>query len=902
MAEEGQDSDEQGEQGENKGRTVFGIGLPASVQAAASAQEAARTGGAPPVRGPAPMPARGPAPMPARGPAPQARPAPPVAKVPTIPPTSSPAASELQEPGALDSAHTLHALPSQLLGVVAQATGKPMPSPRVAEQRDDAALRRPQTGDYSATTPDLHASRPTQVQQRPPGSEGAAPGVERAHIRLVAGKAIPGTRYRLLRWLGEGGMGVVYEAEHIDIERRVALKILRAELSERSDTAQVFREEARAAARAGSKNNVEIFDFGELPDGRLFFCMELLSGTDLASLTEGEIESGRVFAILRQICKGLGAAHKAGIVHRDIKPENVLLIQSEGRRDMVKIVDFGVAAILDARRDGGGPIAGTPQYMPPEQISGGDFDARLDIYAVGCVAYEMLVHHPPFTMDNLAEVLLAQLNTVPKRPSEVLQGAGPKSLEDVIMRCLEKDPGKRYENMAELEAALCEAQIAAGVITEWDDLPLPDVEPERRANLIARMPSLHAELKPGRRWLWPAVAAVSAAALLAVLLLRPGADVPPEVVAKIDALSQEARDAASVGNYVISVDDEAVALKKVLQLEALDGPGARLADERGGVLRKEFSSQLVTVADKFYDLPATKSLAYDYYDWVLWFDPNNSHALQRSVRSAGERQEMLERVTTDKLGEGELAGMAIASAAVSGDGEKKRSKWSKKIAMTAMPLSKSIAAQEAMRGAGVVVDETPPPEEEPTPKPVPPPPTPRSSGTTGAEPGTSGDVAVEEPPPVIEPDVTNKKKTPTATKKRPDEEAPDGQIEAEVKRDPAKAAELAGQGSDALRAGRRSEAEALFNQAISFDRKNAEALIGLSDIYFDRGSAQKAQRYAEQAVAIAPNNGSYRIKLGDAYYNALRYRDALTQYEKAKEFGDAKAGPRIAKVKAKLGE
>jgi len=884
MAEDGPESDEQ-----NKGRTVFGIGLPAAVQAAA------RAGAPAPARGPAP-------PAGARGPAPPARPAPPTRPAAPARAPEGEAADELQGPGDVDSAHTLHALPAQLLGAVAQATGRAMPAARVAEQQDDPALRRPQTGDYSATTPDLRASgtRPTQVQRPGAGAELAAAGVERAPIRLVAGKAIPGTRYRLLRWLGEGGMGVVYEAEHIDIERRVALKILRAELSERSDTAQVFREEARAAARAGSKNNVEIFDFGELPDGRLFFCMELLTGVDLAALTEQEIEGGRMFAILRQICKGLGAAHKAGVVHRDIKPENIILIQSDGRRDMVKIVDFGVAAILDARRDGGGPIAGTPQYMPPEQISGGDFDARLDIYAVGCVAYEMLVHHPPFTMDNLAEVLLAQLNVVPPRPSEVRPGAGPKALEDVIMRCLEKDPAQRYENMAELEAALCEAQIAAGVISEWDDLPLPDVDPDRRANLLARMPSLHAELKSGRRWLWPVVAAASAAALLTVLLLRPGApEVPPEVVAQIEALSQEARDAASVGNYVISVDDEAVALKTLLRLEALEGPGAQLADERGGVLRKEFSSQLLTVADKFYDLPATKPLAYDYYDWVLWFDPNNAQALERSVRSERERRDMLDRVTSDKLREGEMAGMAIASAAVTGDAEHKKSKWSKKIAMSAMPLSKSLAAQEAMRGAGVVVDEADAAAEPPRKAVPPPPPPPPKANGAGAD--TGAEVAPPEPPPVVEPDT--KKKTPGVTKKRPDDPQPaDGALEPEVKRDPARAATLAGQGSEALRAGRRSDAEALFNQAVSFDRKNGEALIGLSDIYFDRGSAQKAQRYAEQAVAVAPNNGSYRIKLGDAYYNALRYRDALTQYERAKELGDVKAAPRIAKVKAKLGE
>jgi hypothetical protein len=280
MADEGPENGEQGEN--NKGRTVFGIGLPASVQAASKAT-------APPLVARPPAPVAG-------------RPAPPVA-------AKRPEADDplLRKPATagMDTSQTLHALPGQLIG----ATTGTIPGP--APERDDAALRRPQTGDYSATTPDLgQQMRATRVQGQG-GLEGP-PGGERAHIRLIAGKPIPGTRYRLLRWLGEGGMGVVYEAEHIDIERRVALKILRAELSERSDTAQVFREEARAAAKAGSKNNVEIFDFGELPDGRLFFCMELLNGADLAVLTEGEIEPGRVFAILRQICKGLGAAHKSG--------------------------------------------------------------------------------------------------------------------------------------------------------------------------------------------------------------------------------------------------------------------------------------------------------------------------------------------------------------------------------------------------------------------------------------------------------------------------------------------------------------------------------------------------------------------------------------------------------------
>ncbi len=845
MAHEGPED----EQDSIKGRTVFGIGLPASVLASAKT---------------APVPAVPRAP---------ARPAPPdplAARKPARRDTED----DLKAPDRVESAHTIHALPSQLVGVV---TGRTMPPDRVPE----GGGRRSQTGDYSATTPDL-----SKGGARAPSQEGGAT-FERTHTRLVAGKPIPGTRYRLLRWLGEGGMGVVYEAEHIDIERRVALKILRAELSERSDTAQVFREEARAAARAGSKNNVEIFDFGELPDGRLFFCMELLNGIDLSTLTESPLEAGRCFAILRQICKGLGAAHKAGVIHRDIKPENVILVSPEGRRDMVKIVDFGVAAILDARREGGGPIAGTPQYMPPEQISGGEFDARLDIYAVGCVAYEMMVQHPPFTMENLADLLLAQINTVPPLPSAVRPDAGPKSLEQVVMRCLEKDPANRYDNMAELEAALCDAQIAAGVASEWDDLPLPDVEPERRAELLRRMPSLHAEPQR-RRWVGPAIAAVAAASLTGVaLLVLSSPEVPAEVAAQIDSLSAEARKAAAVGNYVLAPDDtEAVAIKKVYALEQIDGDGEALADKTAGVLRDEFSTQLLTVADKFWNQEATRPLAYDYYDWVLWFDEDNALALERSVRTEKERRDMLDRTINDKLRESDLAGMTIASAAAAPDD--KRSKWTNQLAMRHMPLSKSIEAQAVMRGAGLTAPE-PEPAPEPAPKVVEPEPTP--------EPAPEPDPVIEVPD---EPDPVTKKATSKPGKKRAEDTALDEP--SEIKRDPAKAGDLAGQGSSALGAGRRAEAEALFNQAISFDRRCAEALIGLSDIYFDRGSSTKAQKYAEQAVAVAPNNSSYRIKLGDAYYNALRYRDALTHYEKAQQLGDAKAGPRIAKVKSKLGE
>jgi tetratricopeptide (TPR) repeat protein len=531
--------------------------------------------------------------------------------------------------------------------------------------------------------------------------------------------------------------------------------------------------------------------------------------------------------------------------------------------------------------------------MAPEQISGGEFDARLDIYAMGCMAYEMLVHHPPFPMENLADVLLAQLNTPAPPVLQVRPEAEPKSLAPVIMKCLEKDPADRYANMAELEAAICEAQIAAGIITEWDDLPLPDIDPERRASLVTRMPGANAGFTPPkRRWLWPAVAAVSAAAITGVVLLALGSpELPPEVVERIEVLSKTARDAASVGNYVQPEGEGEPAIVTITALEAMTGPGEAMADDRGKVLRREFSNQLVTFADKFWDQDATRVLAYEYYDWALIFDGENTHAAARSTRTAAERRDLAERAVAGKLSESEKSAMAVAQAMVNPDEAARKKRLAGLMASNnKMSLSKKMALEDTVRGAGV---ELPAAQERPEDRqPADKPPT--------VEPPTPE----PDPEPVAEDTKAAKKGNPTAPKtKKGTDELADGELEnSAVKRDPAKAAELAGQGTAALNAGRRSEAEGLFNQAISFDRKCAEALIGLSDIYFDRGSAQKASKYAESAVSVAPNNGSYRLKLGDAYYAALRYKDALTQYEKAQSLGDSKAGPRITKVKAKLGD
>ena len=185
-------------------------------------------------------------------------------------------------------------------------------------------------------------------------------------------------RYRIIRKIGEGGMGAVYQAEHALIEKKIALKILFQDLTRRPDLVARFLQEAKSASRIGHENVIDISDFGQLPDGLVFIAMEYLDGMDLgrALKTQGPLHWNRARPILMQIAKGLRAAHGNGIIHRDMKPENVYLIQREGRPDFVKVLDFGIAKIINPdetdapRLTQTGMIFGTPEYMSPEQAQG----------------------------------------------------------------------------------------------------------------------------------------------------------------------------------------------------------------------------------------------------------------------------------------------------------------------------------------------------------------------------------------------------------------------------------------------------------------------------------------------------------------------------------------------------
>ena len=738
------------------------------------------------------------------------------------------------------------------------------PEPRIAEE-------------FPGERPAAQVPRPSWIQHALDGgtSESVAP------VAFRPGDAVPGTRYVVERWLGDGGMGVVYEARHLDIDRRVALKVLRTEMCRKPMVMKQFRDEARLVSRIGSENICEVTDFKELPDGRLLFVMELLSGTTVGrELARGPMDPPRVVAVLRQVCKALAAAHAAQVIHRDLKPDNIALDNRKGRRDYVKVLDFGVAIVMAEAGVATHLAAGTPCYLAPEVILGGGIDRRVDVYSLGCTAYEMLVGKPPFLGENIEATLRAHIDETPV-PAHVARSEVPRALSDVVMRCIAKSPDARYGDMLELEAALCEAQIASRLQTSWDDLPVPEIDPDRRARLISRMPEAWtgADGDARRTKLWIgglALVVVVAVALGLFWLTRPEASGNRE---RLDAVVIAAHQAAAKSFFVYpppGAPDSPTAYSLVLELERGGPELGRNAVIEAGKLRREFAATLVRLGDEYWEREGGKPFAIDYYAEALVFDPDDERAASRASMTVGQLATLREKAQTGSFSEAELVAAEPLIALAEPDLERR----SEKVAAlldTDRPRAASMSASLERLDAG----------SRPTPTPRPP------------------TRATEVPPPVaavappIEP-------VPTAT---PVGETPVGEAPSTVptvaerptiERDPAKADDLVREGKRARADGKTAEALRLFERALAHDARSHPALIGLSDLHFDRAEYSRAVSHAQRAVKLAPGNAEYRIRLGDAQYKMFRYEEARAAYEAALELGHPSAAARIAKADAKL--
>jgi serine/threonine protein kinase len=279
------------------------------------------------------------------------------------------------------------------------------------------------------------------------------------------GVAVPvlSEQYRVREVLGAGAMGEVYLVENLAAQRLEALKVLKQlDSPDAQREAQGrFKREVRAANRLAHQNIVQTYDFGQLPDGRLFLTMEYVVGVSLAALLHqrGPLPIAMTLGVLAEMADALHHAHAAGVVHRDIKPANVILADHPGGK-IVRILDFGMAKILDSSvqesmvLSKAGAVFGTPAYMAPEQCKGEAPDARSDIYATGCVGFELLVGEPPFK-GALAPLFAAHLTKPPRVPSQVDPDAGiPPALDAVVLVCLQKPPAHRFQTGGDLCAAL----------------------------------------------------------------------------------------------------------------------------------------------------------------------------------------------------------------------------------------------------------------------------------------------------------------------------------------------------------------------------------------------------------------------------------------------------------------
>jgi serine/threonine-protein kinase len=350
--------------------------------------------------------------------------------------------------------------------------------------------------------------------------------------------AVLAGRYQVVRRIGEGGMGAVYEAKHTLIGKRVAVKVLLEKLVAKSDFVARLLQEARLASSIGHENIVDVNDFGTTDDGRSFVVMEFLDGESLAELTmrEAPLPIERSLRIARQAASALGAAHAKGIFHRDVKPENIYLVR-RGDADFVKVVDFGISkAVKPGGGDEGaegyrlthtGLLLGTPLYMSPEQARGEeDLDHRVDIWALGVLLYECLTGEVPFRANNYLQIISQVLTHTPVPPSQLRPELGiPDAVEAVVMRAMEKDRARRYQTMAELERDL--ERLLAG--DQNVGLPAP-AEGEAAPRTTAP-----------RRWPYAAAAGLVLAGGLALALGNHGspaaasAPAPPAAAAAVAA-------------------------------------------------------------------------------------------------------------------------------------------------------------------------------------------------------------------------------------------------------------------------------------------------------------------------------------------------------------------------------
>jgi serine/threonine-protein kinase len=324
--------------------------------------------------------------------------------------------------------------------------------------------------------------------------------------------------YEIERKIGEGGMGAVFAAVHGVLGKRVAIKIIGEDVSRDVGAVARFRREARVVAQLASSHIVDVFGFGELADGRAYFVMEHLIGESLRDrLARGRVPLDEALDIVEQVARGLEAAHEAGVVHRDLKPENIFLERGRGATPTAKLLDFGIVKLAahdeNVAKTQAGVLIGTPMYVAPEQIrAAGDVDHRADIYALGGVAFELVLGRPPFVRSTVVELVAAHLECPAPRASS-LWPAVPQALDSLLGAMLAKDPSKR-PTLGHVQEAIEKLRRTMSA------RPQPAADSPTILSTPARRSVAIATVKTTSRWRRRAIAiAVGIAVLVAMILI-----------------------------------------------------------------------------------------------------------------------------------------------------------------------------------------------------------------------------------------------------------------------------------------------------------------------------------------------------------------------------------------------
>jgi tetratricopeptide (TPR) repeat protein/tRNA A-37 threonylcarbamoyl transferase component Bud32 len=741
---------------------------------------------------------------------------------------------------------------------------------------------------------------------------------------LPPGQIIAGTRYRIVTRVGVGAMGAVYQAEHVDLEKRVALKTLLASSARDPKAIERFRKEARAASKIGSPFICDVTDFGELPDGQVFYVMEYIDGPSLRQVIEVDkhLALDRVVSILRQTCKALGAAHDKGIIHLDIKPDNIMLTTSGRRGGMVKVVDFGIAGLIDAepRPEGASAeeqVVGTPDYLPPERIRGKGYDHRSDIYSLGAMAYEMLTGSCVFWHEDLMTTITRHVTDKPQpmrlRAPEL---EIPVEIDRAVLQMLEKDPAERPQSMAVVEAMLCEAQIAARFQTEWDDLALPEVDEDWRKKLALRMPSPRS-----RRLRRIAVGSGLVAVVGLGLALYFGLRRPKEIVSftpvyvevtKTDEPENvapwlgKAGVAAGAERFLEPESDSALHYIEMAESEA-----KKVGASSGGaaLLRRLYGNQFrslgnALMAAKLSDLAALR------FGEALRFLPGDADlrtklGLASGARAAGERG--AEAVGTGPgarppVDEGARAAADVFSAATAGRFSQARAALPRLRETDADGRQAARMADDFRKRAQALWDAGKHDDARPYYQLV---------AELDAKDQVSADRAsgkdegkpVAAPAPVPETALAadlarqGKKKAAVAEVQvaEKDDAAP---------RDRVASAKAAAEGESALSQGDRVRAQLAFDRAVRADASNPDAVAGQAEVAFENARYTEALDYGRRAARLQPKVAKHHIVVGDAYFKLLRYDAAQAAYQRAQAIAPSDEGikARIGRVKARLGE